>query len=157
MKIELGKPAPDFSLFDSTKNKITLSDFRGKNVVLLFFPLAFTSTCTKELCFVRDNIGLYNDCDAIVFGISVDSPQTLAKYKEEQKLNFSLLSDFNREVSSLYDSLYESFSSMGMKGVSKRSVFMIDKEGILRYAEILDKVGELPDFEKIQLILESLT
>ena len=102
MKIEIGQQAPDFYLFDSTKNKITLSEHRGRNVLLLFFPLAFTSTCTKELCSVRDNIRIYNDYNSIVFGISVDSPQSLARYKEDQQLNFSLLSDFNKEVSALY-------------------------------------------------------
>jgi peroxiredoxin len=156
MKIKIGQPAPDFSLYDSTKNKVTLTELRGRNVLLLFFPLAFTSTCTRELCSVRDNIGLYNDCDATVFGISVDSPQTLAKYMEEQMLNFSLLSDFNKDVSSLYGSLYESYSIMNMKGVSKRSAFIIDKSGIVKYAEVLENAGEVPDFEKIQKILQGL-
>jgi len=99
---------------------------------------------------------LYNDCNAVVFGISVDSPQTLAKYKEEQRLNFSLLSDFNKDVSSLYECQYESFSKMNMKGVSKRSAFVIDKAGIVRYVEILEAAGEIPDFENIQLLLSTL-
>ena len=99
MNIEAGQQAPDFSLYDSDKNKVTLSELKGHNVLLLFFPAAFTGTCTKELCSVRDNIGLYNNADAKVFGISVDMIYSLSKYKEEQKLNFSLLSDFNKEVS----------------------------------------------------------
>ena len=105
MNIEIGQPAPDFTLYDSTKNKITLSDMKGQNVLLLFFPLAFTSTCTAELCSVRDNISFYNNVNAKVFGISVDSLHTLAKYKADQNLNFTLLSDFNKDVSSLYGSL----------------------------------------------------
>ena len=155
MKPQTGQPAPDFTLYDSEKKKITLSEQRGNNVLLLFFPLAFTSTCTKELCSVRDNIGWYNKVNAKVFGISVDALHSLAKYKEEQKLNFTLLSDFNKDVSRLYDSIYEMFG-YNMKGVSKRSAFVIDKEGIVRYAEVLENASELPDFGAIQKILTEL-
>ncbi|GAC1425143.1 MAG: peroxiredoxin [Chitinophagaceae bacterium] len=154
MKIEIGQPAPPFTLHDTAKKEVTLKSLEGKNVLLLFFPLAFTGTCTKELCSIRDNIALYNSTHAQVFGISVDSPQTLAKFKEEQGLNFSLLSDFNKEASGAYGSLYELFG--WMEGVSKRSAFIVDKEGIIRYAEILERAGDLPDFEAIQNILNSL-
>ncbi len=155
MKIEPGQPAPDFTLYDSAKNKVTLSDQRGHHVLLLFFPLAFTNTCTAELCSVRDNISFYNNANAKVFGISVDSLHTLAKYKSEQNLNFTLLSDFNKDVSSLYGSLYEMFS-YNMKGVSKRSAFVIDKDGIVLYAEVLENASEQPNFKNITLTLESL-
>ena len=155
MKVEIGQPAPDFTLYDSTRNKVTLSDLRGQNVLLLFFPLAFTSTCTAELCSVRDNISFYNGDNAKVFGISVDSLHTLAKYKADQNLNFTLLSDFNKEVSSLYGSLYETFG-YNMKGVSKRSAFVIDGKGIIRYAEVLENAGEQPNFKNITLTLEGL-
>jgi peroxiredoxin len=147
--------APDFSLFDSDKNDLRLSDQKGKNVLLLFFPLAFTSTCTKELCSIRDNISFYNQVTATVWGISVDSIYTLKKFKEEQKLNFPLLSDFNKEVSRAYNSLYEEFG-FRMKGVSKRSAFIVDKAGILQYSEILENAGEVPDFTKIGKILTDL-
>ena len=155
MNLEIGQAAPDFTLYDSTKNKVTLSDLRGQNVLLLFFPLAFTSTCTAELCSVRDNISFYNNVNAKVFGISVDSLHTLAKYKADQNLNFTLLSDFNKDISSLYGSLYETFC-YNMKGVAKRSAFVIDKEGFVRYAEILENAGEQPNFKNITLTLESL-
>lgn len=155
MKIEIGQSAPDFMLYDSAKNKITLSDLKGQNVLLLFFPLAFTGTCTAELCSIRDNIAFYNNVNAKVFGISVDSLHTLAKYKSDQNLNFSLLSDFNKDVSSLYGSLYETFG-YNMKGVSKRSAFVIDKNGIIRYAEVLENASEQPSFKNIALVLESL-
>ena len=155
MNIEVGQPAPGFTLYDSTKNKITLSDMKGQNVLILFFPLAFTSTCTAELCSIRDNISFYNNVNAKVFGISVDSLYTLAKYKADQNLNFTLLSDFNKEVSSLYGSLYEMFG-YNMKGVSKRSAFVIDKDGIIRYAEVLENAGEQPNFKNLTLILEGL-
>jgi peroxiredoxin len=155
MKIEVGKPAPDFSLYDSDKKQVSLSQYRGKNVLLLFFPFAFTSTCTKELCAIRDNIAFYNNADAVVFGISVDSLYTLARYKTDQGLNFSLLSDFNKVVSSDYDSLYESFS-YGTKGVSKRSAFVVDRTGIVRYAEVLENASDVPDFVKVNQVLTEL-
>src|ERR1700744_5262648 len=153
--IQVGQQAPDFSLFDSDKQKVTLSDLKGKNVLLLFFPQAFTGTCTKELCSTRDNIALYNDANAQVYGISVDSVFTLAKFKEEQKLNFPLLSDFNKTVSTEYGSLYDNFV-FDMKGVSKRSAFVIDKNGVIRYAEVLETASDLPDFAAIQKTLKEL-
>jgi peroxiredoxin len=155
MKIKPGQQAPDFSLYDSDKNKITLSDLKSHNILLLFFPAAFTGTCTKELCSVRDNISVYNNVSAKVFGISVDMVYSLSKYKEEQKLNFSLLSDFNKEVSSAYGCLYDTFS-YEMRGVSKRAAFIIDKNGIVRYAEVLENATGIPNFEAIQKTLQSL-
>ncbi len=152
MKIEAGQKAPDFSLYDSTKNKVTLSDLKGKQVLLLFFPQAFTSVCTKELCNVRDNIAQYNQVNAQVLGISVDSIFTLAKFKEEQQLNFPLLSDFNKEVSQAYGAIYEAWI-FDMKGVSKRSAFVIDEAGIVQYAEVLENAGDLPNFEAIEAAL----
>jgi glutaredoxin-dependent peroxiredoxin len=155
VKIEVGSIAPDFSLYSSDKEKVSLGDYKDTNVVLLFFPLAFTGVCTKELCKVRDNIGIYNNSKAKVLAISVDSPQTLAKFKEDQKLNFPLLSDFNKTVSEKYGCLYETFS-MGMKGVSKRSAFVIDQEGRIQYAEVLENAGEEPDYEAIEKCLAQL-
>ena len=155
MKIEIGQKAPAFSLYDSQKSKVRLEDFTGKNVLLIFFPLAFTSVCTKELCSIRDNISLYNGANAQVLGISVDSLYTLNKYKEEQQLNFPLLSDFNKTVSEQYGSLYPLFG-FDMKGVSKRAAFVVDKEGLIRYSEVLENAGEQPDFESINKVLESL-
>ena len=154
--IKLGQPAPDFSLYDTTKTRIKLSELKGNNVLLLFFPFAFTSVCTKELCSVRDNIAFYNNVQAKVFGISVDSLYALARFKEEQNLDFSLLSDFNKQASAAYESLEENWN-YDMKGVSKRSAFVIDKQGIIRYAEILDNPGNIPDFTAINEVLKSLT
>lgn len=156
MKIEIGQPAPDFTLYDSDKNKLTLSDLRGQNILILFFPLAFTNTCTEELCYIRDNLSHYNQVNARVLGISVDALHSLAQYKTEQGLNFTLLSDFNKEVSTRYDCLYEMFS-YNMQGVSKRASFIIDKKGILQYAEVLENADRLPDFESINRILGLLS
>jgi peroxiredoxin len=155
MKIEIGQTAPNFTLHDSDKNKVTLSELRGQNVLLLFFPQAFTGVCTKELCGVRDNIAMYNNANARVLGISVDSVFTLNKFKEEQQYNFPLLSDFNKEVSALYNSIYHDWI-LDMKGVSKRSAFVLDKEGTIRYAEVLENAGEVPNFEKIREVLAQL-
>ncbi len=155
MSIQPGQQAPEFTLRDNEKNKVTLSDYKGKNVLLLFFPLAFTSTCTKELCFMRDNLTTYNNLDAQVFGISVDSLFSLDKFKKEQNLNFPLLSDFNKVVSTAYDTIYEHFFN-DMDGVSKRSAFLIDKEGIVRYAEVLENASEVPNFNAIEKCLNGI-
>jgi len=155
MSLQIGQKAPDFKLFTTEKKEISLSEQKGKNVVLLFFPLAFTSVCTAELCSVRDNYALYNELNAEVYGISVDSAFTLAKFKEEQRLNFDLLSDFNKIASTAYDCLYSEFA-LGMRGVSKRSAFVIDKDGVIQYAEVLENAGEQPDFSKITAALEKL-
>jgi glutaredoxin-dependent peroxiredoxin len=155
MSLQKGDKAPDFKLYNSEKQEVSLSDFKGKNVVVLFFPLAFTSVCTAELCEMRDNIGTYSSLNAEILGISVDSLFTLEKFKAEQKLPFNLLSDFNKETSAAYGSLYENFV-LGMKGVSKRSAFVIDSEGTLQYAEVLDSAGDVPDFQAVQAALKNL-
>ena len=155
MSISIGQAAPGFSLYDTEKKLVTLSELKGRNVLLLFFPFAFTSVCTKELCSIRDNISLYDKAEATVFGISVDSLYTLARYKEEQKLNFGLLSDFNKEVSAAYGSLAENWN-YNMRGVSKRSAFLIDGAGVVRYAEVLENSGLVPDFKAIEETLQNL-
>ena len=155
MAIQVGQQAPDFTLRDNAKNMVTLSGQHGKNVLLLFFPLAFTSTCTKELCSVRDNLTMYNDMNVQVYGISVDSMFALDKFKQEQNLNFPLLSDFNKQASRAFGSIYDVFFN-DMEGVSKRSAFIIDKDGIVRYAEVLENAGEVPDFEAIKNCLQAL-
>lgn len=155
MALTIGDAAPEFKLFSSEKAEISLSDYRGKNVLILFFPLAFTKVCTTELCEIRDNLTVYNNFNTDVIAISVDSPQTLAKYKEVEKYNFILLSDFNKTVSKAYDSIYEVFG-LGMKGVSKRSAFIIDKDGIIKYAEVLENAGEVPNFDLIKETLQKL-
>ena len=154
MALQIGDPAPDFTLVSSDKEKITLSDYKGKHVVLLFFPMAFTGVCTTELCSMRDNIADYESLDAEILAVSVDSPFTLDKFKTDQRLNFPLLSDFNKEVSQAYGSYYDEFV-LGLRGVSKRSAFVIDREGIVQYAEVLDNAGELPNFEAVKGTLEN--
>ncbi|MFN5422915.1 MAG: redoxin domain-containing protein [bacterium] len=155
MKIQQGQAAPDFSLYNTEKNKVSLTDYKGKNVLLLFFPQAFTGVCTNELCSVRDTLDTYTNLHAEVIGISVDSLFTLAKFKEDQKYNFPLLSDFNKEVSQAYGAFYDDFV-FDMKGVSRRAAFVVDKQGIVQYAEVLESAGDLPNFEAIKTALAGL-
>ncbi|MCU0353406.1 MAG: redoxin domain-containing protein [Cytophagales bacterium] len=155
MALQKGDKAPAFKLVSSDKKEVSLDDYKGKNLVVLFFPMAFTSVCTTELCSMRDTLGDYNKMNADVVAISVDSPFTLDKFKQEQNLNFPLLSDFNKEASAAYGSMYENFV-FGLKGVSKRSAFVIDKNGTVQYAEVLENAGEVPDFTAVQQALSSL-
>lgn len=155
MSIAIGTKAPAFSLNDTEKKKVSMEDFKGQNLVILFFPLAFTSVCTAELCSVRDTLATYNGLNTAVVGISVDSPFTLGKFKAEQNLNFPLLSDFNKEASQAYGAFYENFV-LDLKGVSKRAAFVVDKEGVVKYAQVLESAGDLPDFEAIKTTLAGL-
>lgn len=149
MSLTIGQPAPDFALYSSEKELITLNSLRGQKIVLLFFPLAFTRVCTAELCETRDDMGMYDSLEAKIFGISGDSPQTLAKFKESLNLNFTLLSDYNKEAMSAYDAKYNMFPP-GLKDVAKRAVFIIDTNGILAYQEVLENAGDMPDLKRIK-------
>jgi len=155
MALQKGDKAPAFTLYNTEKAEISLADYQGKNVVLLFFPFAFTSVCTAELCEMRDNILTYSSLKAEILAVSVDSLFTLGKYKEEQNLPFHLLSDFNKEVSTAYESIYDTFA-FGTKGVSKRSAFVIDADGIIQYAEVLENAGDIPNFANVKETLASL-
>ncbi len=155
MSVAVGQKAPDFKLFNTEKKEISLADYKGKNLVILFFPLAFTGVCTAELCSIRDNYNVYTSLNAEVIGISIDSLFSLERFKKEQSYNFDLLSDFNKTTAKDYDSLYERFG-FGMLGVTKRSAFVIDKDGIIQYAEILEDANKQPDFEKIKATLEKI-
>lgn len=154
MAIQTGQKAPDFRLLSTDRSEVTLDQYKGKKLLLLFFPLAFTGVCTAELCSTRDNISIYENADAEVLAVSVDSNATLKVFKEQNQFNFTLASDFNKNASKAYDAYYEDF--FGLHGVAKRSAFVIDAEGIIRYAEVLDNAGDLPNFEKIQQVLASL-
>lgn len=149
-----GQKAPDFTLVNTDKNQVSLADF-DNNLIILFFPLAFSSVCTAELCEMRDNIATYAGLNADVVGISVDSLFTLARFKEDQSLPFELLSDFNKEASTAYDSLYDTF--FGMKGVSKRSAFVVDRNKVIQYAEVLEDSGDVPNFTAIQETLTKIS
>lgn len=152
MALQVGEQAPDFKLFSSELKEVTLSDFAGRKLVIQFFPMAFTGTCTTQLCTMRDSFGYYEGINAAIVGISVDSPFTLAKFKEDQAYQFPLLSDFNKETSQAYGAFYDEFV-FNLRGVSKRAAFVVDETGKIIYAEVLENAGDLPNFEAIKQVL----
>jgi len=156
MTLQVGQKAPAFTLFNTEKKEVNSSDFEGKNLLVLFFPLAFTGVCTKELCTIRDDIGNYENVNSAVVGISVDSLFVLEKFKAEQNIDFPMLSDFNKKVASDFGVLYDEFPAFGMKGVSKRAAFIVDKKGIVQYVEVCPTPGDLPNFEAITAKLKEL-
>lgn len=155
MPISVGQKAPGFNLPDQDKKMISLEGLKGKNVVLLFFPAAFTGVCTKEMCQTRDELSFYNDMNANVYGISVDMLFSLGKFKEANGITFSLLSDFNKDAIKAYDVVNDNFS-VGFKGVAKRASFVIDKEGTVVFSEVLPNPGDYPNFDGIKKALESV-
>jgi glutaredoxin-dependent peroxiredoxin len=155
MALKIGDKAPNFKLYNTERSEVSLDDYRGRTLVILFYPAAFTSTCTKELCSTRDDIAFYQGVGADVVAVSVDTVFTLKRYREEQRLNFPLLSDFNKEMSVAYDTIYNDWI-LGMKGVSKRSAFVVDKNGVIRYAEVLESAGDLPNFDAVKATLREI-
>ncbi|WP_183563730.1 redoxin domain-containing protein [Mucilaginibacter sp. SP1R1] len=153
MSLQPGQAAPQFILVSSDLKSVSLADFKGRKVVIHFFPLAFTGVCTTQLCTMRDSFGYYDGLNATILGISVDSPFTLAKFKEENNYQFDLLSDFNREVSSAFGAIYDEFV-LGLRGVAKRAAFVIDENQQIIYAEVLEDAGSLPDFAAIAEIVK---
>ncbi|MGV3705330.1 MAG: redoxin domain-containing protein [Arcticibacter sp.] len=144
-----GQKAPDFTLYSSELKEVSLSDFKSRKLVIHFFPMAFTVVCTEQLCSTRDEFSFYSGLNTDVLGISVDSPFTLAKFREEHHYPFQLLSDFNKEVSQLYGAFYEDFV-FGLKGVSKRAAFVIGEDQRIRYSQVLENASDLPDFDAIK-------
>ena len=163
MAINIGDKAPDFTLVSKGAEGpelVKLSELIGKsNLVLLFVPMAFTGVCTTEFCDISKGISVYNDLDAKVIGISGDNPFAQAAWAEKEGITIQLLSDYEHDVAKAYGVAYEQFlpeANLIMGGVAKRSAFVIDKEGIVRYAEIQDHPKDLPDFDKIQETLKGL-
>ncbi|UJR09360.1 hypothetical protein I4U23_013604 [Adineta vaga] len=153
--LHIGDQAPDFSLYNTANEQIALHDLIEKsNIVLLFFPLAFSDVCTNELCSIRDNMNRYEQLNATILGISVDSMFALNKFKEEHKLQFELLSDFNKDVARQYHVLYKDFPLFNMKDVTKRAAFVIDRKGLIQHVEILDEPGNIPNFHAIEETLD---
>src|SRR6185436_1413377 len=155
MPATLGSPAPDFTLTDQDRQAVTLSAARGKPVVLAFFPAAFSSVCTKELCTFRDSLARLNQAQAQVYGISVDTFFTLKAFHDQQGYNFPLLSDFNKQAIRDYGVFNEDM--IGLKGIAKRAVFVIDKDGVVRHREVLEDARNEPDYEKVFSALGSLS
>lgn len=154
--IKLEEPAPDFKLPDTQRNMRSLKDYRGHKTVLAFFPGAFTSVCTKEMCTFRDSMHRFNRIDAKVVGISVDSPFSLSEFAKQNQLEFDLLSDSNKKVSELYGALHDDFAGVPELKASKRSVFILDQDGIVKYRWVSDDPGKEPDYSEIELELNKL-
>jgi peroxiredoxin len=154
MPVDVGSKAPDFTLTNEERQPVTLSQQRGRPVVLAFFPAAFSSVCTKELCTFQDALAQLNDVNAAVYGISVDTFFTLKAFHDQQKLSFSLLSDFNKQVIRDYGVFNEDM--IGLKGIAKRAVFVLDKDGVVRHREVLDDARNEPDYQKVHQTLASL-
>ena len=157
MPLKVGDTAPAFTLINTDGKKVSLKDYAGKQIVLLFFPFANSSTCTEEMCLTRDNFKTYEDLDANVLGISVDSHYSLKLWAEKLNLNFPLLSDFNKEASAKYNSLNEIHApgKYDYKGVTKRAAFVIGKDGKIKYAEVCAHTGLQPDYEAIKNSLKN--
>jgi len=154
MSADVGSTAPDFTLTNQDRQPVTLSGQRGKPVVLAFFPAAFSSVCTKELCTFRDSMAKLGQAKAQVYGISVDTFFTLKAFQEHEKLTFPLLSDFNKQVIRDYGVFNEDM--IGLKGIAKRATFVIDKDGVVRHREVLEDARNEPDYEKLFGSLASL-
>src|SRR3954463_16114941 len=147
MSVDVGTPAPDFTLTDHDRQPVTLSSKRGHPVVLAFFPAAFSSVCEKELCTFRDAMSTLNKAQAQVYGISVDTFFALKAFADQQHLTFPLLSDFNKQVIRDYGVFNEDM--IGLKGIAKRAVFVLDKSGVIRHREVLDDARNEPDYDKV--------
>ena len=153
MAVDVGAQAPDFTLPDQDREPVTLSTLRGRPVVLAFFPAAFTSVCTKELCTFRDSLAQLSQANAAVFGISADGPWVLKEFAARQHLNFRLLSDFFRTTTEQYGVA----QTEGMfKGIPKRAVFVLDGNGIVRHKEITANPGVEPDYGRVFAALEGI-
>ena len=154
MAAEVGSKAPDFTLTNQDRQPVTLSEQKGRPVVLAFFPAAFSGVCTKELCTFRDSLARLNKANAQVYGISVDTFFTLKAFQDQQHLNFPLLSDFNKQAIRDYGVFNEDM--IGLKGIAKRAVFVLDKDGVVRHREVLDDARNEPDYQKVSEALEAL-
>lgn len=156
MSIEIGSKAPNFSLFDTDRQLKSLSDFAGKNVVLAFFPGAFTAPCTNEMCTLRDAMENFNKMNAQVIGVSVDAPFANKAFADANKLNFPLLSDYTREVSQMYGGVHNDFANLKGYTAAKRTVFIINKNGEVKYSWIADIPTNEPPYDELKKVISSI-
>jgi peroxiredoxin len=163
MALNIGTPAPDFTLPTKTADgpkQIKLSDHFGKqNTLLLFFPMAFTGTCTTEMCGVSMDLSAYGSLNAVVYGISGDNPFAQEVWAQKEQIKVPLLSDYEHKVARAYDVAYDSFlpqMNLGMGGVPKRAVFIIDRSGKIQYVESNDDARALPNFDRVKSKLAEL-
>ncbi len=154
MSVDVGSVAPDFTLVNQDREPVTLSASRGRPVILAFFPAAYSGTCIQELCTIRDQLASLGGARAQVYGISVDSLFALKAFQRDQRLPFPLLSDFNKEVIHLYGVFNEDM--IGLKGLAKRSIFVLDAVGIVRYREVLEDARNEPDYARVMATVAAL-
>ena len=156
MAVEVGQAAPDFTLFDNERQQRSLGEFKGKNVVLAFYPGAFTGVCTTEMCTLRDRADQFNNLNAQVLGISVDAPASQKAFSDNNNLSFPLLSDYSRQVVNQYDVALPNFGGMEGYVAAQRAVFVVDKEGVVRYKWVAPTPGVEPDYDEIRQALDHL-
>lgn len=156
MAITVGQPAPDFTLHENPATRHSLSDYRGKNVVLAFFPGAFTGVCTTEMCTLRDSIGEFQNMNAEVIGITVDPPFAQAAWKAANDVNYTFLSDYNREVVNAYDVALPGLAGMEGYVAAKRAVTIVDAQGIVRYHWVSDSPGNEPNYDEVKAAVAAL-
>jgi peroxiredoxin len=154
MSVEIGSKAPDFTLMNQERQPVTLSELKGKPVVLAFFPAAFSGVCQQEMCTLRDSMSELNKAQAQVFGISTDTFFSLKAFQDQQQLNFPLLSDYNKQVIRDYGVFNEDM--IGLKGIAKRAVFVIDRDGVVRYREVLEDARNEPNYQHVMTSVASL-
>lgn len=153
--VQVGQKAPDFKLLDTNKNEVSLADFKGKNLIIFFFPMAWTGACTKEMCAVQENYKAYSGLNTAVVGISVDSHFALKRFADDNKIEYPLLSDFNRKTIRDYGVVHAEFA-FGYKDVAKRATLVIDENGIIRYIDVLQNIGDLPNMDSVKEALTQL-
>ena len=153
----LNEIAPDFNLKNTEKNNIALSSYKGKTVVLAFYPGAFTGVCDTEMCSLRDSMNSFNDLNATVLGISVDSPWANAEFAKKYEINFNLLSDYNRDVSKAYDMIFNGLGGLEGYECSNRGVIIIDREGLIQYRWVAENPGVEPNYSEIIEKVKSLS
>ena len=153
----LNEIAPDFNLKNTEKNNIALSSYKGKTVVLAFYPGAFTGVCDTEMCSLRDSMNSFNELNATVLGISVDSPWANAEFAKKYEINFNLLSDYNRNVSKAYDMIFNGLGGLEGYECSNRGVIIIDGEGLIQYRWVAENPGVEPNYSEIIEKVKSLS
>ncbi|PKB68455.1 MAG: peroxiredoxin [SAR202 cluster bacterium Io17-Chloro-G4] len=157
MAVEVGQAAPEFSLYDMDRTQRSLSEYKGKNVVLAFVPGAFTGTCTTEMCDLRDQVDQFNSMNVEVLGISVDPPFSQKAWAEANNLNFTMLSDFSRQATHAYDVAWNNMAGLEGYTASNRAVFVLDKEGVVRYKWLAPSPADLPNYDEIRQAISNLS
>ena len=156
MAAEVGQAAPDFTLYDTDRKQRSLSEFRGQNLVLAFFPGAFTGVCTTEACALRDRAADFNSLNAQVVGITVDPPFSQKKWVDDNEVNYPFLSDFNREAVNAYDVALPNLAGMEGYVAANRAVVVVDKDGVIRYRWVAPSPATEPDYDEVRQAVSAL-